>query len=116
VDWIESDGYPVERLEDYPTWFARFKDKHRQLTDEQRQHSLMNILGPYERASPVHRKGVACEYFVEAVRGLPVGPDIPHLTEDFIHKYLADMRKLGLLPVRTGEVAVSDRQVEGAPA
>jgi hypothetical protein len=33
-----------------------------------------------------------------AIVGLTAGPEVPHITEALIHKHLADMRALGLLP------------------
>jgi fatty acid CoA ligase FadD9 len=36
--------------------------------------------------------------FQAAVRDLPVGPWIPHLTREFIHKCLDDMTRMGLVP------------------
>jgi fatty acid CoA ligase FadD9 len=36
--------------------------------------------------------------FQDAVRALPVGPDVPHLSRDFIFKCLGDMRRFNLIP------------------
>ncbi len=70
----------------------------RHLPDNQRQRSALQILGyvalPYAaKSTPVRN-----DNFVAAIRELPVGPDVPHLTEGYIHKYLDDLRLLGLLP------------------
>ena len=44
-------------------------------------------------------------HFQEAVRKLPVGPDVPHLDQTFILKCLDDMRRLGLIPAPAMTIA-----------
>ena len=45
VDWIESAGYPVQRLPDHAEWLKRFEAKLSTLTEHQRQHSSLSVLG-----------------------------------------------------------------------
>jgi fatty acid CoA ligase FadD9 len=97
VDWIRSAGYRVDRVDDYNDWIRRFAEKLRQLPDADKQHSMINILEPYAKPSSPHQVAARSERFVEAVRTIAIGPDIPHLTEEFIHKYLDDMRNLELI-------------------
>jgi fatty acid CoA ligase FadD9 len=98
VDWVISAGYPIQRVEGHADWLQRFADKLRHLPDAQRQHSSLTILGHFARPHPAHPTPLTSENFVAAVRGIPAGPTVPHLSEAFIHKYLDDMRELGLLP------------------
>ena len=99
VDWVESAGYPVERIKDHGQWFQRFEAKLSTLTEAQRQHSSINILGYLRQPHPANPPKYGSEHFTAAVRELPIGPEVPHLTEPYIHKYLDDMRRLG----RVGE-------------
>lgn len=98
VDWIQSAGYAVERVPDHRQWIKRFEAKLRALPEEQRQHSSLSVLDslrhPYNASEPM----IGSQHFEEAVRALPIGPEAPHLTREFIDKCLADMRRLGLIP------------------
>jgi fatty acid CoA ligase FadD9 len=97
VDWIVSAGYPVQRIKDHADWRQRFADKLRHLPDEERQHSSLTILGHFAHPHRAHPEPLKFDNFIAAVRNIPAGPDVPHLSEVFIHKYLDDMRRLGLL-------------------
>ena len=98
VDWIQSAGYAVERVPDHRQWIQRFEAKLRALPDEQRQHSSLSVLDslrhPYSASEPM----IGSQHFEEGVRALPIGPEAPHLTREFIDKCLDDMRRLGLIP------------------
>jgi fatty acid CoA ligase FadD9 len=97
VDWVESAGYPVERVRDHKQWLQRFEAKLSTLTEAQRQHSSINILGYFRQPHPAHPPKYGCEHFAAGVRELAIGPNVPHLSEAYIHKYLDDMRRLGLI-------------------
>jgi fatty acid CoA ligase FadD9 len=98
VDWIQAAGYAVERAPDHRQWVQRFEAKLKALPEEQRQHSALHVLDafghPYKASEPM----VGSQHFQDAVRRLPVGPEVPHLTQEFIDKCLDDMRRLGLVP------------------
>jgi fatty acid CoA ligase FadD9 len=98
VDWIASAGYAVERIPSHAQWIERFGMKLRNLPDEQRQHSALQILEAFEREQPLHDIVVQSGAFEAAVRALSIGPAVPHLSEAFVHKCLDDLRVLGLLP------------------
>jgi fatty acid CoA ligase FadD9 len=108
VDWIDGGGYSVQRVDDYATWLQRFIGKLRQLSDDQRQHSAINILGGFAAPSSTKLQPVQSQKFGSAIQTLAAGPAIPHLTETFIHKFLGDMRSLGLL-LEQGAAPASDR-------
>ncbi|CAK7233773.1 putative NRPS-like protein biosynthetic cluster [Sporothrix bragantina] len=94
VDWIQSAGYKIKRLPDHAEWYRRFTDKLRNLSDAERKNSSLGIVEhfaePYATNGPVVRTG----QFEEIVGG-PSG--VPHVTEAFIHKYLASMVDLGII-------------------
>lgn len=98
VDWIVSGGYPIERIEDHADWLRRFSDTLRHLPDDLRSYSASSTLGYVDRPHPVDTPAMHNENFVAALRGLGEGSEIPPLTERYIHKYLDDLRFLGLLP------------------
>jgi fatty acid CoA ligase FadD9 len=92
IDWIESAGYPVTRIESYNEWLTRLEAKLKALPEEQRQHSALDILGAY--ASPVARTPALVpdtENFRELVAASALGAELPHLDEAYIHKCLEDI-------------------------
>jgi fatty acid CoA ligase FadD9 len=91
VDWIESGGYPVQRVADHADWLQRFGDKLRNLPEEQRNRSSLTILGHFAEQHEPHPPRVTSTHFEAAVAG------VPHVTEAFIHKYLRDMVAIGLI-------------------
>jgi fatty acid CoA ligase FadD9 len=98
--WVESAGYPLERIGEYPAWFAAFKASLEELPAAERQHSTLPILHLW--AQPMARGtsfGASTTQFREQVQVTrPAGESaIPQLTEAFLHKYLSDLRALGLL-------------------
>jgi fatty acid CoA ligase FadD9 len=97
VDWIESAGYKVERVKDHAEWLKRFQAKLSTLTESQRMHSSVMALGAWSTPHEAHPAPIGSAHYIEAVRKIPCGPDVPHITEAFIHKYLGDMRALGLI-------------------
>jgi fatty acid CoA ligase FadD9 len=103
VDWIKSAGYPVQRVADHADWLQRFGDKLRNLPEEERQRSSLNILGYFAQPDEPHPVSVSSAQFEEAV-----GTErVPHVNEAFIHKYLRDMVALGLIPEPEASLAVS---------
>jgi fatty acid CoA ligase FadD9 len=97
VDWVQEAGYPVERVPGYDDWLQRFETKLRTLPEAKRQHSSLTVLGSLSRPRPIEPM-VGSKRFQDAVRALPIGPEIPHLTQEFILKCLDDMRQLGIIP------------------
>jgi fatty acid CoA ligase FadD9 len=91
VDWIASAGYPVERVRDHAQWFERFQQKLGALPEEKRQHSSLHVICPMRKPWAAQETLAGCEHFQAAVG------TVPHLSEAFIHKYLADMHQLGLI-------------------
>jgi len=98
VDWIEEAGYPVKRIPSHGEWLRQFEARLRALPDEKRQRSSINVLSSLSHPYPAHERMFGSKHFQEAVRKLPVGPEVPHLDQAFILKCLDDMRRLGLIP------------------
>jgi fatty acid CoA ligase FadD9 len=98
VDWVEGEGYSVHRVRDHAEWVRRFEASLQALPEEQRQHSLLAVLGayskPYQANAPAQPNG----RFQAAVDGFSDSAGIPHLTEAFIRKCVDDLRALGLAP------------------
>ena len=99
VDWVQSAGYPVRRVEDHAAWFEAFGEKLKALPAEQRHRSSLPILGQWAQPRDAAAEAVDASRFSHQVRLRQPGgeQDIPRLTEDFLHKYLADLRGLGIL-------------------
>ena len=66
-----------------------------------RRRPRASLSHPY----PAHERMFGSRHFQEAVRKLPVGPDVPHLDQTFILKCLDDMRRLGLIPAPAMTIA-----------
>jgi fatty acid CoA ligase FadD9 len=94
MDWISSAGYRLQRIPDHARWFERFGAQLRALPELERQHSAVAILDAFAEPYPARPAGIPSGNFVDAVRTLPVGPEVPHLSEPFIHKCLDDLREL----------------------
>ena len=47
VDWIIAAGYPIEKIDDYPTWVTRFETAMRTLPENQRGQSVLRVLDVY---------------------------------------------------------------------
>jgi fatty acid CoA ligase FadD9 len=100
VDWLIEAGHPIQRIDDYEHWLARFETAMRALPDKQRQHSELTLLEAFRPPAPALRApALPAEMFREAVRAAAVGPecDIPHVSPSLIGKYIADLRQLELL-------------------
>jgi len=97
VDWIVSAGHELERIDDYADWIRTFGDRLRRLPDTVRQHSSVELLAPMQHPEKVRPGRLNSDYFITELRQLPVGPEVPHLSESFIHKCLDDMVALRLV-------------------
>ena len=100
MDWVQSAGYPVQRLDDYAQWLEAFGARLRALPPGERQRSSLAIL--HQWAQPIsgwEQERVDASQFSQQVRlRHPAGEaDIPHLSERYLHKYLADLRALDVL-------------------
>jgi fatty acid CoA ligase FadD9 len=98
--WVQAAGYPLVRMADYGAWFAAFSERLQALPAAQRRRSSLPIL--HQWAQPglgLDSQHVDARRFSQAVRlSKPGGEElIPHLTEAYLHKYLEDLRGLGLL-------------------
>ncbi|SCX00287.1 carboxylic acid reductase [Mycolicibacterium fluoranthenivorans] len=100
VDWLIDAGIPITRVDDHAEWVARFEGALRALPEQQRQRSALALLDAYRQPEqPLLGALAPTAVFREAVRAAKIGPaqDIPHITVELIHKYLTDLRKLGVI-------------------
>jgi len=98
--WVASAGYPLERIDDHATWYATFGARLRELAPAERQHSSLPILDPWaEPIASLDRERVDATRFCLQLRRCRPGGEAepPHLTEAYLHKYLEDLKALGLL-------------------
>ncbi|OBJ67181.1 carboxylic acid reductase [Mycobacterium colombiense] len=96
VDWIIAAGYPVEKIDDYSAWLARFETAMRALPENPRGQSVLAVLDVYrEPMAAVSGSPVPGERFRAAVRA--AGRAIPHVSRELIDKYLADLQRIGVL-------------------
>jgi fatty acid CoA ligase FadD9 len=96
VDWIIEAGYPVEKIDDYSAWLARFDTAMRALPERQRAQSVLTVLDVYREPMPaIAGSPVPGAQFQAAVQ--TCGRAIPHVTQQLIGKYLADLDRLGVL-------------------
>ncbi|GLE52876.1 hypothetical protein ATCCBAA256_24360 [Mycobacterium montefiorense] len=96
VDWIIAAGYPVEKIDDYPSWLARFETSMRALPERQRAQSVLTVLDVYrEPMLAIAGSPVPGAQFRSAVEHS--GRAIPHVSQQLIEKYLADLERIGVL-------------------
>jgi fatty acid CoA ligase FadD9 len=96
VDWIIAAGYPVEKIDDYSSWLSRFETAMRALPERERTQSVLTVLDVYREPMPATAGSpVPGERFQTAVQGS--GRATPHLSQQLIDKYLADLERLGVL-------------------
>ncbi len=100
VDWIESAGYSVTRIEEYSEWFSRIREKLGTLPEEIKQQSALEVMAAYAEQGGEHTDGqdIDSDNYRRLVRTFASGEDLPHIDEAFIHKCLADMRLHGMIP------------------
>jgi fatty acid CoA ligase FadD9 len=97
VDWIISAGYDIHRMHDHGEWFRRFEEKMRNLPDGKRHYSCLSIVDKFRVPHPVDPMPVSFAGFLAAIRDTTVGPTVPHLSEEYVHKCIRDMQHLGLI-------------------
>ena len=96
VDWMIEAGCPIERIPAYDDWFRRFETALHGLPDEQRAHSLLQIVQPYRHPQhPGMDEGIACQRFAASAEA--AGCPVPQLGAALVRKYVADLKHLGLL-------------------
>ncbi|WP_411146630.1 carboxylic acid reductase [Streptomyces sp. x-80] len=100
VDWLVAAGHPLARIHDHDEWLDRFETALRGLPDRQRRHSLLPLLHAFARPEdPLPGSALPADRFRAAVRAAALNKenDIPHLSQDLITKYVADLRSQHLL-------------------
>ncbi|MDB5701831.1 MAG: thioester reductase protein [Sphingomonadales bacterium] len=98
MDWVESGGYRVRRVADYRSWLVEFEDRLRALPERQRQLSSLAITGGFAEPADPEPHSISSRNLLEQIATLPAGLSVPGIDAPFIHKYLSDMRSLGLVP------------------
>ncbi|RKT20819.1 fatty acid CoA ligase FadD9 [Paraburkholderia sp. RAU2J] len=100
IDWAIAGGCRIQRIDDYADWFVRFETVLRALPEKARQLSSLPLIHQFSQPMPrVAGTTLSSSRFQDDVRKYAVCVDgpIPHLSADFISKYLADLRHLQLM-------------------
>ncbi len=108
VDWLNEAGYPIQRVEDYEDWFARFETAIRALPESRRHYSLLPLLQAFRYPDrPLPGTEIPADRFAAGVREAGAAADsayqgiqhqgIPHLSAELIVKYVTDLQQLELL-------------------
>jgi fatty acid CoA ligase FadD9 len=96
VDWLNDSGYRIERIDNYRDWLSRFETALRSLSEEQRQSSVLSVLGPYSLPqAPMAKSRFPAQRFCGALEA--TGLAVPRLSAELINKYVADLRHLHLI-------------------
>lgn len=96
VDWLIDAGCGIERIDKYDEWLSRFETAMHALPEEQRQESMLAILGPYRHPQkPVAKSLLPAERF--RAESEAAGFEIPHLSAELINQYVTGLRHHGLL-------------------
>ena len=109
VDWLIEAGYPIQRISDFGEWVRRLEAGLSALSNRQRQHSVLWRL-PLQHSNSHHLQPEEptrgslgpTDRFRAAVQEAKIGPDkdnpdIPHVSDSIIVKYVTDLELLGLL-------------------
>ncbi|MBB3748711.1 fatty acid CoA ligase FadD9 [Mycolicibacterium sp. BK634] len=96
VDWITDSGFPVQRIDDYAEWLARFETAMQALPERAKQQSVLTVLDVYRHpGAAVPGSLVPAARFRAAVES--AGREIPGISRELIAKYVDDMRLLDML-------------------
>ena len=97
VDWMITAGHSITRIEDQAEWYVKFTKKLESLPPETRGKSALAIAEAFALPLPANRPVSAHKNFRTLYQSVCDGADIPHLSERFIQKCLADMTLKGLI-------------------
>ena len=97
VDWMIAAGHPIARIDDHGIWFETFTQKLKALTPEKRGKSALAIAEAFSRPMPTNHPLPGYDNFKTLYRGISNDADIPHLSESYIQKCLADMKLKNLI-------------------
>ncbi len=97
VDWIESAGYPIDRVDDYAEWLGRFTRRLEALPAEQRQRSSLSVIESLRRPARPMPDPIGSAAFERGVQELSAEGAVPHLSAEYVAKCLDDLVALGLI-------------------
>ena len=97
VDVMIEAGHDISRIEDHDEWFGTFVQKLKALPPETRGKSVLTIADAFSRPLPADHSIPGHANFRTLYKDVADGADIPHLSESYIRKCLADMALKGLI-------------------
>lgn len=96
VDWLNAEGCRIERIEPYDEWLSRFETAMHALPEEQKQESMLAILGPYRRPQAAGTESrLPASRFRAATSA--AGLRMPQVSRELIERYVAGLRHHQLL-------------------
>lgn len=93
VDWIVSAGHPISRI-DHGAWYKRIETKLKALPEAQKARSALDVLIAFKRPMRGGYNQIGTDNFKSLVTSLEELQTLPSLSEQYIHKYLEDIRLL----------------------
>lgn len=97
VGWMIAAGHSITRIDNHAEWFEGFVQKLKALPPETRGKSVLAIAEAFSRPLPTDHPMPGHENFQALYQSVSNGADIPHLSEDYIRKCLADMAQRNLI-------------------
>jgi fatty acid CoA ligase FadD9 len=97
VDWMIAAGHAITRIENHAEWHAAFVQKLKALPPDTRGKSALAIADAFARPLPTDHPIPGHANFRALYQSVSDGADIPHLSERYIRKCLADMTRRGLI-------------------
>jgi len=103
IDWVETAGYPLGRIEDYSAWYQAFRNRLSTLERSKRRQSLLPLIHAWKH--PMRHAGARYDTtslhgHLAQLAGRDASEDLadmPSINEPFVHKCLMDMCALGLI-------------------
>ena len=97
VDWMIESGHAITKVDNHVDWFEAFVQKLKALPPDTRAKSVLAIADAFAQPLPTDQPIPGHKNFRALYQSLSDGADIPHLSESFIQKCLADMALKGLI-------------------
>jgi fatty acid CoA ligase FadD9 len=96
MDWVQSAGFPVRRIDGHGAWYRAFRDRLQALPAARRRTSALPVL--HQWAEPLRAgdplRSDASRFRAEVARLRPAGEaSVPCLTEAHLHRYLEDLHR-----------------------
>ncbi len=104
VEWVQRAGYPVIRIDDHDVWLHTLRERLEALTASEQQHSALAALKAWEH--PIGRElALDNSRLRERLQALGEPPEMPHIDERTLRRYVENMVAAGLIRPPQQEVS-----------